>query len=275
MSGPSSSIFARTDIAALRADRLTIAAALYFPTVNLSDHFLLGQLMAAEAEVAQTLRVFLRPTYIFPYAPSDADVATYAKDAAGVAIPWVEEPGYDYGPDFFSGDRWGYLATRQRPIISVTSIEMAYPAPTQGIYKIPTDWIRLDKKYGTIRLVPATSAFIAPLGAYIMSALGGGSTIPQMIQVRYTAGLQNVREDPTWAGLVDVIYKLAVCKIIESAYLPQSGSISADGLSMSQSLDTSKYRDLVRDTLVGPPGVNGGLKARIHGISMTTLGTLT
>jgi hypothetical protein len=64
--------------------------------------------------------------------------------------------------------------------------------------------------------------------------------------------------------------KQAVIGIIEDSYLPQSGSISADGLSQSMSMDVAKYHDTVDRLLNGDNG-NGGLMARIHGIRAMVL----
>ena len=268
------SLFTLADTLRFRRDRLMVAARRYFPDVELDDGYLLGKLYAAEAYVARELRCFLEPTYVFPFTPTAGQIATLAVDAAGNAIPWAQEPGYDYGPDFFQDETWGYLVLRQKPIISITSIILAYPAPTTGFYPIPNDWIRPDLKYGVIRLVPASSALIAPLGAFVLQALGGGSTVPSMIQVQYTAGLANVRSDPRWADLVDVIFKRAAISVIEDAYLPQSGSTSGDGLSMSLSVDTDKYHDRVQQILHGPPNSNGGLFTSIHGVMWTVGGAL-
>ena len=55
-------------------------------------------------------------------------------------------------------------------------------------------------------------------------------------------------------------------KIVADAFLPQSGSISADGLSQSLSVDMSKYSEFIDEALNGPHGSNGGLMTKIHGI---------
>ena len=256
------SLFSAQDIGWFRLDALMCAWRNLFPNVVLSDAYLLRMLHAAEAETSKQLRVLLEPTYVFPFTPADSDIAAIPGN-----LPWIEEPGYDYSPDFFEGDKWGYLVLRQKPLISVDYIRLSYPAPMgQQFYVIPPDWIRPDKRYSVIRLVPFTASFTAPLGAFIMQALGGGATVPSMIQVGYTAGLKDVKTDPQWADLIDVISKKAALKVIEGAYLPQSGSISGDGLSQSMSLDTSKYRELIQETLFGPKGSNGGLFSYIHGI---------
>ena len=87
-----------------------------------------------------------------------------------------------------------------------------------------------------------------------------------MIQLQYTAGLQNVRRDPKWRNLVNVIYRQATLNIIKENYVPGSGSISADGLSESRTVDTGKWQEEIDMTLFGPKGSNGGLWTQIHGI---------
>lgn len=252
------------DLTALRSDRLVMAsAALGGETI--SDAILQSSLLAAEKEIGRTLKVLLEPTQVFPYEPTSQQIATIAN-----GLPWIEEAAYDYDADFFRENRWGYIVTRQHPIIQVQSISFNYPAPTTTIFPIPNDWQRLDKKFGHIRLVPASSQFTAPLGLFLLQALGGGGVIPAMLQVVYSAGLTDAKTN--WPDLVDVIYKQAILNLIDGAFLPQSGSISADGMSQSQSFDASKYRDILQTRLMGPKGSNGGLWTAIHGIGGSFLG---
>src|SRR3546814_15149872 len=89
-----------------------------------------------------------------------------------------------------------------------------------------------------------------------MQALGGGRTIPFMIQLTYVAGLANAARD--YPDLLDVIKKKAVLKIVQDRYLPQSGSISADGLSQSVSVQMDQYQDVIDHALYGGKGTNGG-----------------
>lgn len=249
----------------LRADRLMIASQNFFAGVTLSDDFLWSKIAAAESEIKHTLRVPLVPTQFFPYAPSNADIA-----ALPAGMPWDIDPPYDYDPEFFQGEKWGFIVCRQKPVQTVQRIRFAYPAPSDQFFDIPLDWIRIDGKYGHIRLVPATSAFSAPLSAFMMQALGGGRTIPFMLQVSYVAGIANAATE--YPELVDVIKKLAVLKAVEDGFLPQSGSISADGLSQSMSVDMEKYRDTIDHVLNGPKGSNGGLMTAIHGVRSTVMG---
>jgi len=160
-------------------------------------------------------------------------------------------------PHFFGGSQWGFIDARHIPIIRVHSIRFVYPEPFDSIWEIPQDWIRMDRKYGHIRLVPGSKAFAAPLQSWVMQTLAGGRDIPHMIQVRYQVGLQDVRTEHP--DLFDLIMRMAVLKIVEDQFLPQSGSISADGLSDSISVDTKNYRESVNDGLQR-------IKDHLHGI---------
>jgi len=249
----------------LRQDRLTLMAQNFGGTVDLTDDYMWQKVLAAESFISHELRVPLAPTRFFPNTPTPEQVA----DLNG--MPWAIDPAYDYDPEFFRGEKWGFLVTRQKPIISVERVMFVYPAPTHGFYEIPGDWLRMDRKYGHIRFVPASSPFVAPLNAFIMQALGGGRTIPFAFEVTYTAGLEDAGK--LYPDLLDVVKKTAVLKVIEDSFAPQSGSISADGLSESMSKDMNQYRDTIDSILNGPKGANGGLVTAIHGIRMGYLGS--
>jgi hypothetical protein len=250
-------------IAKLRRDRLAMAAAGAMPDVALSDEFLWGKLLAAEAEVKHSLRVPLRPTRFFPRQPTPEQLA-----ALPVGMPWEIDPAYDYNPDNFSGDKWGYIVTRQKPVQSILGLKFVYPSPQQTIVDVPFDWIRADLRYGHVQLVPTGTAYQTLLGGLFMSSLSGGKTLPFTVDLDYIAGLSNVATE--YPDLIDAVIKLAVVKIVEDGFLPQSGSISADGLSQSMSVDSGKYRESV-DAILNGSGSNGGLMARIHGVRMMVM----
>lgn len=253
-------------IASLRNDRLLVASAGALPSASMSDSYLWDKLIAAEQDTQRDLGVFFQPTKIIPDdAPQDE---IDALNAAG--IPFAQEAAYDYEASFFRGDRWGYMVTKQKPIVSVDSVRFVYPSSFNQVFDLPKDWVRLDKHFGHIRIVPTSTGFAAPLAAYILQVLGGGHTVPFMIQIRYTAGLENVSTN--WLDLVDVIKKRAVLGIVADAFMPQSGSISADGLSQSMSVDVSKYYEIIDMKMNGPEGSNGGLMRAIHGVRMGVMG---
>lgn len=275
------SLFSESDIAFFRADRLALMAAQYLAGLTITDTYLLNKLRAAEAETMRDLRVRFQPTTFF--AGGGQGVPTPAQiTALGDKALWDVEPGYDYSPSFFQGDNWGYLITRQKPILSVASVTFVYPNPTNAVFAIPNDWLRIDQKYGHIRMVPASSQFIAPLGAFIMQALGGGTTIPSMIQMTYRAGLDAPVKDggqlpfsiDSYPDLINVIRKRAILDIIKDCFVPSSTSISADGLSQSIGLKMADYEDEIDRKLFGGKGSNGGLKTAIHGVIGSVLGMI-
>lgn len=249
----------------MRQDSLMLAARGAMPDIAVSDDYIWDKLRAAESEMAHDLRVPLVPTAFFPSTPSDAEIAALG------GKPWAIDPGYDYAPQAFGyNDTWGMIKTRNKPLQSVSRVRFAYPGGDQSHYDLPLDWLRMDKKYGQIQFVPSSTAFVAPLNAFVMQAIGNGRTIPLAVQLTYVAGLENVAQN--YPELLDAIYKKATIKVVEDLFLPQSGSISADGLSQSLSNDMDKHRDTVERVINGEKGTNGGLMTAIHGVRMAVLG---
>ncbi len=250
-------------IAKMRRDRLVMAASGALPTVEVSDDYIWDKLMAAESELAHELRVPLAPTTFFPVEPTADEIAALN------GKPWAIDPGYDYEPKAFQyGDQWGMIKMRQKPLISVSRVRFAYPGGATAHYDLPLDWLRMDKKYGMVQFVPSSTAFAAPLNAFVMQAIGHGRTIPMAVQFTYVAGLENVQQK--FPDLLDVAMTKASLKVIEDSFLPQSGSISADGLSQSISNDMEKYHDTIDRIINGGKG-NGGLMAAIHGIRLQVM----
>lgn len=246
-----------------REDRLYALAQTLLPGIAVSDDYIWSKIVAAESEMARTLRVKLVPTQMFCFTPTQAQI-----DALGI-MPWAEESAYDYDPEMFQGDKWGFIVTRQRPIISVQALRYAYPSQAPYSYDIPLEWIRMDKKYGQVRIVPSSIAAMALNGTFMMQLIGSGRMVPHVMQLTYVAGLENAARD--YPELLDAIKKSAVLKVVEDSFLPSSGSISADGLSQSMSVDVGKYHEAIDRIVNGPPGSNGGLMAAIHGVRMGVL----
>lgn len=247
----------------MRRDRLLLTAVGVMPKVEISDDYIWDKLIAAEAAMQRRLRVKFQPTKYFPLQPSQEEI-----DALN-GMPWELDPGYDYSADGFWGDAWGMFKLRNKPVISVDRLRFTYPAPAAGLFDVPADWIRVDAKAGTVQLVPSAVTVSVPLASLIAQAIAGGRTIPFMMQATYVAGLQNAATE--WPDLVNLVMKQAVLDILGDAFLPSSGSISADGLSQTLSVDMEKYYDSIDRTIDGPKGANGGLMTAIHGIRVGVL----
>ena len=78
-----------------------------------------------------------------------------------------------------------------------------------------------------------------------------------MLRVTYQAGING--QSPEFYDLADLIKQMALLRIMQNAFAPMSGSISADGLSQSYSMDIIKFQDdidkrlsVIRERLIGP-----------------------
>jgi hypothetical protein len=244
-----------TAIPVLRRDYLAGITRAYAAGVAFHDDFLWAKLLAAEAELERKLRVFFCPVTIIPQGATDIVPEPGER--------WVEEPGYDYTPSLFMGDSWGLMETRHRPIISVGRMWFAYPSLGSGsVWTVPLPWMRIEKKYGRINLVPTAHTMSMPLNAYLLSVIGGGRTVPLMLQIHYRAGLTDAATQ--YPELMDLIQMRAAFSVLESLFYPASGSISADGLSQSMSVDAAKYRDAL-------DAKTEALRTAIHGVRMMVL----
>ena len=227
-----------------------------FPIDGITDDVIWESMVSAESQAQHDLRVFLEPTVVIPEDAEQSEVDALV--AAGTKF--VQEPSYDYEPAGWTADAWGFMVTRQMPIIQVDSVKFSYPNADSDFLMIPAGWIRLDKKYGQIRFVPnGSTANLGPLSYFILSQISSGRTIPNMIQVRYVAGVANVKQK--YPELVTLVKRMAILKVLKDAFLPQSSSISADGLSQSNSIDLSKWQDSL-------DGDMEKLRENIHGIRM-------
>lgn len=230
-----------------------------FPVDQISDDDIWDSLLVAEADASRELRVLLGPTVVIPEDAPQAEIDALV--AAGTKF--ITEAPYDYDPQGWNSNSWGYMLLRRTPVVRLDSVHFTYPNPTSDVLNVPKDWLRLDKKFGHLRFVPTgTMMALGPMSTYIMTAISSGRVIPGMIHVRYVAGLENAAV--TYPDLVSVVKRMAIMRILKTAFLPQSSSISADGLSQSTSIDTDKWQDAIDHDL-------GVLRDSIHGIRFGVL----
>jgi len=245
-------------IASMRADYLPALMSGY-GKLTFTDQFLWARMLAAEAHVAHTLRVPLQPTRFFPREPSHAEVAELK------GSPWAIDPGYELDPHDvqFGGTR--SLRLRQIPIIRVEKVEMVYPGQVHPIFTMPNEWLRLDKKYGQMQIVPIGSQFGygIPSAGMAISVMSGGAVVPQIFHVHYWAGLQDVLKN--YPDLLDIVMRTAALGTLKARLMPQSGSISADGLSESYSApDFAALQGQIDDEL-------SAIREAIVGVRFTVL----
>lgn len=249
---------------------LALGVGKYLNVGVLTPAQLWSKLQAAEASAQRQLKVFFGPTEIIPEWTPTLQTAIDAFEAAGT--PYAFQSAFDYDPDAFRDDRWSFMQLSHTPVQAIRTIWFDVPSPFLMGFTVPNEWIRLDKHYGQLRLIPITSV-ASPQMAYGAQLLGGGRAFPLSIQVSYLAGLTNVTGAAvssfanSWDDLLDVVYKMAMLKIMQDAFLPSSSSISADGLSQSASLVMADFQTGIDTILFGLKGSNGGLYASIHGVS--------
>ena len=243
--------------AKMRTERLMLLTRSLLPGVEFKNDYIWGKLCAAEADLAHQLRVAFTPTAFFPATPTADQITALA------GMPWDIDPGYDYDPGMFQGNKWGLLQLRNRPLVSVSEVRFAYPGQSGFAYDIPLNWIRPDNRYGVLNFVPSGSSFMAPLNAFSMQAMGGGGSIPLAIQITYVAGISNAGQ--AYPDLIDCAYKLASLRICEDAFFAASDSISIDGMSQNSSPpDLDKVQASIDKKI-------DNLRQQIHGITMMVM----
>lgn len=231
-----SSLFVRDiDVYELKNDQLAMAAATYGKLANVSDDSIWAKLVAAESDLSRRLGIPLSPIEIFHTQPTQLEI-----DALNGAR-YLVEPGYDMVPDFFSVGKYGYFTLRQTPVIDIHEIKFIYPNLGGQVFTVPPEWIKLDHKYGHVHLFPSAQSVSAPLAMVTLQAISAGVIVPHMIRVRYTAGLSNT--STLYPDIIDLVKRMAVLRMIHDAFVPQSESISADGLSQSNSADIAKMQE--------------------------------
>lgn len=219
-------------VAELQNDRLPAVVNAYLGGIMPTPAYLWNAVQVAEGEAARKLGVLLEPTEIFPLEPP-----TPEELAALDGKPYLVEPGYDMEGGWLGSFQWASIQLQRTPLIRVHSVKLVYPTINQPIYDVPLDWVYPDLKAGLLQFTPKpTAVALAPsiIGANLMAR---GGAVPQMVRVRYTAGL--TPQHPRMAEIRDIIMRMVVLKQLK--FLPQSASISSDGLSQSKSIDVDKF----------------------------------
>lgn len=223
-----------TAVDELKSGQLALVLRSYPQLAIISDDFIWQKIREAEQEVSRRLGIALIPTEIFPDPPTADELA--ALDGGAYKI----EPGYDLTPGFFSPDHWGMLQLRQKPVIAVHAVQLVYPLFQAQPIDIPASWVRVDHKYGQLNIVPSTLQGSATLSFFMTTSFYNSSTMPNMLRVRYSAGLTDASE--FYPDIIGIINRLAIMRLLHDSFIPQSGTISADGLSQTRAVDTAKMQ---------------------------------
>lgn len=231
----------------------------YFGGVAPSPLLLSAKLDAGVAELQRKLRFPVVPTYVFPgpaSGPIGAMPAAEQQFMPDPAMPFMAESGYDLPPGFLGVAQWGAISLYHRPVQQVLRVDFTYPGMPGASFTCPESWLQLDRKGGRIHFFPVTGYADAPISMVALQAVYAAQTIPLMVKVRYVAGI-----DPSLSENADVVeaaYRMAMIQLLRDTFLPQSGSVSVDGLSQSVSADIDKLSgsldstlDVIRERVIG------------------------
>lgn len=133
-------------------------------------------------------------------------------------------------------DNYQYTPLFKKPVMEVH--KMVYKLGNRETFKVPMDWINLEKKLGEITLFPmsGTMNLVAPAYGAAVPFFMYRSFLPMAVEVDYKAGMK--KEDIPY-NLIEYLYKLASISVFDiwgdqiiGAGIA-SASISIDGLSQS------------------------------------------
>ena len=228
-------------IDALRAGQLALAAVNYPALAAISDDLLWQKLQEAEREVSRRLGISLEPIEVFTEPPTAQELIDLQD------VPYRLEPGYELSPGFFAPEHWGILQLSQKPVIAVHQVTLVYPLFHSQPIAIPPDWVRLNAKYGQLHIVPSTLQGSSTLALFLASNFLNGNTLPNMIRVRYRAGLDT--SSGLYLDVLGIVQRMAVMRLLHDAFLPSSSSISADGLSQTIAMTTAAVQAQLNEQL--------------------------
>lgn len=220
---------------------------------DLSPAYVEDKLAASEAQAARDLRTYLAPTQVFAGEPTAAEVD--ALNGAAYAV----ETAYDYNWEDWQSEAWGLLMLRAAPVVSVQSMVLRYPYPGAADFVIPVDWVRVDRRSGQLRVVPAGAmpAFVPYFTSLIQTS--GRRVMPEVLRLRYIAGLENVQRD--YPDVLDLVRKMAALSLVDDRMTPGNITTSVDGLSESRTVDYDKLRDAIKEKKTN-------LFRAIHGVQL-------
>ena len=162
--------------------------------------------------------------------------------------------------DFYLEQTTEWLQTRtlHRPIITVESFRFVIGGGSEPptMIEFPADWIRIDRRGGTIEIYPSPRSMVSSIYVYLMSGggsgVGGGlvmpflqqfDRVPGMIAVDYTVGF-----DPLPQTIKHFVARRAAINVLLNTPYREGGytseSIGQEGMSQSRSFSASRLDEL-------------------------------
>ncbi len=143
--------------------------------------------------------------------------------------------------DYYREDYQNYsmIQLDNYPVLEIEKFSVQYPSG-QNVIEFPNEWLRLDQAAGHLQVVPTagtlTNVMVGQGGAFLPAIYNGLGFLPQLFEVRYTAGFA---EGKVPANIRDIIGMFATLgpfnmlgDLIAGAGIANI-SLSMDGLSQS------------------------------------------
>jgi hypothetical protein len=210
---------------------------------DFSDPAINDHLFTAEDFYERYLQIKLAPTRVFSNPQLRATSPDPAVKTDFDPTKDIAEPAYDYQNSMFQHNRWSNIELNYRPVRSVTQCFFWFPGTTIGAsWRLANDWLRLDYKFGTQQIVPASGILLPmlSLNAYVIGALAGGRDVPQSIFIDYVVGFESEELQRDHYDLLRGIRLLALLLMFGLLTSVRSAgmtgrSLGLDGLSRSNS----------------------------------------
>ena len=159
--------------------------------------------------------------------------------------------------------QWGFLRTFKVPVKQIDELRGVYPTNVSAV-RFPSEWIEFRADTGQINIVANGGGLgqvvIGQGGTILPMLYGGMSTLPNLWQIDYVAGMDEMNLP---RPIVEAVAKMAASEILtmmSDLIRPlgvNSQSVSIDGLSQSQSYQVPAFKarlDRYDADLYGPAG---------------------
>lgn len=145
----------------------------------------------------------------------------------------IAEPSYDYPLALWAGERWAAIKLRHKPVIRIDNIFFTWAASVT-IWQVPHEWIQVDRRGGTVNIIPASGpAVLISFSAYILTIIAGGRGLPHSILIDGAVGIPIDELCRDYAELLEAIRLRAMLSLLG----PIGNIISLGGQNQSLSLD--------------------------------------
>lgn len=162
----------------------------------------------------------------------------------------LDDTPLDYPADFYTAQRWGWLALNYRPLVSVSTFFITMPGVVpRPLINFPVEWVVPNYKAARLSLLPGVGqqpAFQLMGGGAFPGLFEGPCDVPRVVYVDYVAGFTptSLRKDHNDVLEALRLYTVLLCFGIVTAIRANgagSRSISFDGLSRSESFGSGKW----------------------------------